>query len=266
MQEYDLDRFACQHVGFSPKYKPSRLRQDVEQTVVRPLEQAEFLAPMPAKDRFPKREGRYRVAFARAGQPMLSAPAPAAEHAVPAGQDSSLLKALNRHDLGSKAARDFIAAHPAAYIEAKIDYLDFLIETGERPKKPAGWLRRAIEEDFGPPTGYLPRAVRLRQKQAAEEKQRRKDKERTARRRQEEREAAARKAERAHIDVYLNALRPPERHALEEQAVAHADDNMRQAALDGSPLAEVARRVLVDQEVLRVHPLPASADQGTVFP
>ena len=39
-QEYDLERFACQHVGFSTKYKPSRLRQDVEQTVVRPLEQA----------------------------------------------------------------------------------------------------------------------------------------------------------------------------------------------------------------------------------
>ena len=29
------------------------------------------------------------------------------------------------------------------------------------------------------------------------------------------------------------------------------------AALDGNPLAEIARRVLVDQEVLRVHPLPA---------
>jgi hypothetical protein len=36
-------------------------------------------------------------------------------------------------------------------------------------------------------------------------------------------------------------------------------DNMRRAALEGSHLAEINRRVLVDQEVLRVHPLPAPA-------
>ena len=75
--------------------------------------------------------------------------------------------------------------------------------------------------------------------------------ERAVHRRQEEQEAAARKAERTHIDAYLNALTPQERQALEERAVAHADDNMRQPMLVGGPLAEVARRALVDREVLR---------------
>ncbi|HTU22784.1 MAG TPA: replication initiator protein A [Gemmataceae bacterium] len=252
MQEYDLDRFACQHVGFSTKYKPSRLRQDVEQTIVRPLEQAEFIAPMSSQDRFPKHEGRYRIVFARA-YPPTQLPT-ATEKPAPAMPPSPLLMELKRHDIGGKAARDLIAAHSADHIEQKIDYLNFLIETGERPKKPAGWLRAAIEQDYGPPAGYLLRAERHRQRQAAEEKHRRKEEERAACRRQEEREAAARKAERAHIDAYLNALTPQERKTLEEQAVAHADDNMRQAALDGSPLAEVARRILVDNEVLRVSP------------
>ena len=260
MQEYDLDRFACQHVGFSTKYKPSRLRQDVEQTVVRPLEQANFIAPLPAKDRFPKREGRYRVVFARAVPETLGLPAdPTATQEAPSSSSGSILAELRRRGLGGKAARDLAAAHPAAYIEEKIEFLDYLLGTGTVEKPPA-WLRRAIEEDYGPPAGYRPRAERLRQQQAAEDQQRRKDEERAARRRQEEHEAAARTAERARIDAYLNALTPQERQALEEQALAHADDNLRQAVQNGGPLAEIARRLIVDREVLRVHhPLDAPA-------
>ena len=259
LQEYDLDRFACQHVGFSTKYKPSRLRQDVEQTVVRPLEQANFIAPLPARDRFPKRQGRYRVVFARAVQDtfLLPADAPATQDAH-SSSSGSILAELRRRGLGGKAARDLVAAHPAAYIEEKIEFLDYLLGSGT-VEKPAAWLRRAIEEDYGPPAGYQPRAERHRQKQAAEENHRRLDEERTARRRQEEQEAAARKAERAHIDAYLSALTPPERQALEERAVAHADENMRQAVQNRGPLAEIARSLMVDREVLRVHPLDAPA-------
>src|SRR5205823_12803983 len=121
---------------------------------------------------------------------------PAAEAAEQAAPHAALLEGLKRHDLGGKAARDLIAAHPADYIEQKIDYLDFLLETGERPQRPAGWLRTAIEEDYGPPAGYLPRAERLREKQGAEQRQRQQSDERAARDRQEEQERAARKAER----------------------------------------------------------------------
>jgi hypothetical protein len=254
-QEYDLERFSCQHVGFSANYKPSRLRQDVEQTVVQPLEQAEFIAPMPDKDRFLKREGRYRVVFARAGQPLP--PLPAAELPAPAAPPSHLLKELKRHAIGGKVAREVLAAQPADYIEQKIDYLDFLIETGQRPKNPAGWLRSAIQDDYGAPAGYLPVADRRRQKQAAEEKRRQKDQEQVAMRRQEEQEAATRKTERRHIDGYLNALTPPERQALEERAVANADEKLRAVLRDTGPLGDVSRGLAVDREVLRVHPLPA---------
>ena len=170
---------------------------------------------------------------------------------------NTIVGELKQRGLGGKASRDLIAAHAADYILRKIDYLDFLIETGERPNKPAGWFRAAIDQDYGPPAGYLPRAERLRHQQAAEQNDRRKHEEQTARRRQEAHEAAARKAQRAHIDAYLNTLTPQQRNSLEQQAVAHADDRMRQAALRSDPLAEITRRLLLDQEVLRVHPLPA---------
>lgn len=259
MQEYDLERFACQHVGFSSKYKPSRLRQDVEQTVVRPLELANFIAPLSAQDRFPKRERRFRIAFARADQPTL--PPAAAEKPALATPHSPLLKELQRHDIGGKAARDFLAAHPAAYLEQKINYLDFLMETGARPKNPAGWLRRAIEQDFGPPAGYVPKTERDRLQAEEVERQRQRDED--CRRKEEaecgreERAEAATKRRRAHIDGYLHRLSPAEREALELRTRAGASGWSRELLQGNGPLAEAARRNLIDDEVLRLHPLAA---------
>ncbi|HTU91030.1 MAG TPA: replication initiator protein A [Gemmataceae bacterium] len=256
---YDLRLFACEKVGMSRNYKPSRLITEVQATVVDPLEKAHFLAPLDPKERFVKEaRGRYRVVLARAAQQMPASLAGDNTSEPLAAADTSAIESeLKQRGLGGKAARDLIAAHPADHIRQKIDYLDFLIERGEQPKKPAGWLRAAIEHDYGPPAGYLQREERLRQQQAAEQKHRRQDEEQALRRRREEQEAAARKAQRAHIDAYLNALTPQERKSLEEQAITHADDHMREAALGGNALAEIARRALVDQEVLRVHPLTA---------
>lgn len=254
---YDLRLFACEKVGMSRNYKPSRLITEVQATVVDPLEKARFLAPLDPKERFVKEaRGRYRVVFARDSQQMLTRMARdiPPERLTPAVANP-IETELRQRGLGGKAARDLAATHPTDYIHQKIDYLDFLSETDERPKKPAGWLRAAIEQDYAPPAGYRPRAERLHYQQTTEEKQRQKNEERAIRRRQEEKEAAARKAERAHIDTYLNTLTLQERKALEEQAIVLADESMRQAAQGGGPLAEVARRLLVDQEVLRRHPL-----------
>ena len=275
-QIYDLSRFACQHVGFSPDYKPSLLRTKVQSSVVKPLEEAKFIETMAAKHRFPKRDGRLCVVFARKDPPPAfpahdqSAPPPlplppgtgqpAEQPSSPA--DSPLFAELKHFGVGGKAARDFIADHPAGYIEQKIDFLAFLIDTGKSPKNHAGWLRRALEEDYGPPSGYLPLEERQRLHKAAEDKERQKqeaDRQKEAQRRQEEQKLAAHKAERAHIDAYLKALTPEEHKALEEQALANADarmDALREASKGHDSMSKIARGLLVDREVLRIHPLP----------
>ncbi|MGH7226361.1 MAG: replication initiator protein A, partial [Gemmataceae bacterium] len=135
-QEFDLHTFACQHVGLSGNYKPSRLRSEVQKSVVEPLEEAHVIELLPAARRFLKRDGRARVLFARGPAARLTFPAEpdAARPAVPppaSAVASPLIAELRRHGLGGKAASDFIAAHPADYVEQKIAYLDFLIDTGE---------------------------------------------------------------------------------------------------------------------------------------
>jgi Replication initiator protein A len=266
VQEFDLESFACQHVGISSKYKPSRLRSEVQDTVVKPLEHAAVIEPMPPQRRFFKRDGRYCITFTLKPQP-VQVPLPVADGtaalpterpaATPAEPDAAHLVAeLRRYHIGGKAARDFLAAHPAAYIEQKINFLEFLIDTGAAPKSHAGWLRRAIEEDYGIPAGYLPKAERVRKQQVADEAQRRQKETKEAKRRQEEQEVAARKAERAHIASILKGLSPKQHKELEEQAIANADDALRAAAQASGSMGEITRRTLVDREVLRQYPLP----------
>jgi hypothetical protein len=54
-------------------------------------------------------------------------------------------------------------------IDEKIAFLKFLQEEQpEKVKNPRGWLRRAIEDDYGPPDGYVSAAERERRRREAE--------------------------------------------------------------------------------------------------
>jgi hypothetical protein len=167
---------------------------------------------------------------------------------------------LKRYSIGGQTARDFIAAHPADYIEQKIDYLDFLIETGERPKNPAGWLRTAIEEDYGAPAGYLPKAERQgRHKAAEEERQHQQQKDEAKRRQQkdEERKLQQERAEREYALACFNRLLEAERDAIEAAAVADRDDefqSLRKHAREHRH--SVAWDIAITREILNRYPMP----------
>ena len=218
LQDFDLQTFACQHVGFSTSYKPSRLRSEVQKTIVSPLEKNEFLEPMPSKRRFLKQNGRDRIVFARKVEAMHSASQPdQAVTAVAASAPSPLIRELTRRHLAGKLAANFVAAHPAEYIEQKIDYLDFTLAT-ESINNPGGWLRKAIEEDYGPPPGYLPRAEREQRAEAVRQAELKSTADRRQKRESEVRDEAMKKA----VEAYIQRLAPTEREALEAEALAQA--------------------------------------------
>jgi hypothetical protein len=160
--------------------------------------------------------------------------------------------------LGGKAALDLVAIHPSDYIEEKIDFLDCLLGAGAI-EKPAAWLRRAIEEDYGPPAGYVPRAERQRQQKAADEKRRQLQESyrqaEEAKRAQEQQAEAETKRRRAHIDAYLASLAETDRQTLTERALAQAEGLLREYARKPGPAGDAVRQSLIDKEVLRVRPL-----------
>ena len=70
-------------------------------------------------------------------------------------EQQHVVAALTTAGISRKAAEKLIGEHQSEYLLTKASYLEFLQSGKEtRVKRPAGWLRRAIEEDFAAPDGY----------------------------------------------------------------------------------------------------------------
>ena len=96
-----------------------------------------------------------------------------------------------------------------------------MAETKDRrlARSPAGWLVKAIEDDYAAPTGFESRADRERTARDGQQRRRQADAER---RRQAEANARAR-AEDEAVDRYWAALTPPQQAELDKAARALAD-------------------------------------------
>jgi hypothetical protein len=90
---------------------------------------------------------------------------------APSPDTAVVVASLVDHGIARGVAQQLAAGFAPDHIGEKIEYLDFLLV--QRPndvQKPAAWLRRAIEKDFGAPDGFVSAAER--QRQAEDEKQR----------------------------------------------------------------------------------------------
>lgn len=73
-----------------------------------------------------------------------------------ANADNDVVVALFNQGISRSVARRLARNFPAEYIALKQEYLDFLL--ANRPhevKKPAAWLRKAIEDDYSAPDGFI---------------------------------------------------------------------------------------------------------------
>lgn len=86
----------------------------------------------------------------------------------------AVVVALLDQGVAEKVAMRLGEQYPPERIRQKIDYLTYVLEEDPtRIKNPRGWLRRAIEENYGPPDGYAPPAERAnRESRAAAERRR----------------------------------------------------------------------------------------------
>jgi hypothetical protein len=82
--------------------------------------------------------------------------------------------ALTGQGISEKVAKRLAGRYSKERIEEKITYLTFLHnEDPDKVQNPRGWLRRAIEEDYGPPDGFVTAAEQTRRAaEAAEAAQR----------------------------------------------------------------------------------------------
>ena len=91
---------------------------------------------------------------------------------------NDVVVALIDHGISKRVAQRLAHRYKPERIMEKLDFLEFLSEeTPEKVQNPQGWLRRAIEEDYGPPDGFLSKEERERlvaeeTKRSEEEQQR----------------------------------------------------------------------------------------------
>lgn len=80
-----------------------------------------------------------------------------------------LVVALIERGITDTVAKELAKKYPET-IEEKIDLLDYAIKTNSSSvsENPAGWLRRAIEEDYKPPKGYKTPTQRKEEKEEIE--------------------------------------------------------------------------------------------------
>lgn len=127
-------------------------------------------------------------------------------------ESDDVVVALSFQGIGKRVAEGLAQNYAENYIREKIAFLEFIL--AERPKdikKPAAWLRKAIEDDYAAPDGFVSLAEWKRQEREAEERAAqiaREEEEFRARqkeRRQEEEQAYAELIDKLHADYGTSA-------------------------------------------------------------
>ncbi|MCB0037735.1 MAG: hypothetical protein KDE51_27070, partial [Anaerolineales bacterium] len=97
------------------------------------------------------------------------------------------------------------------YVRQKIAYHDFLVQyKPDKIKNPKGWLRRAIEDDFGAPDGFVSPEEMEKKRQAEQEEQERFEQIRRQREAQTRREEAQKQEQKEQqlADLYKRYKTP----------------------------------------------------------
>lgn len=221
--EFDLRVFACEHVGLSRNYHNGEIKRRLAPAIAE-LEAKGFLAPMEPSERFVRKvRGLWAVAFVKAGQaPSRIRPEPSPE--------PTLTDVLTARGISLGKARLLLATYQEERVKDKIAMLDRLVETKDKrvSKNPAGFLVRAIEEDYRGPmpsprrSAAPPARIRVRAQSASDE---------TA------------------LDKYLQSLVAAERAAFEDSAVRAAEGFLRkqyeEGKAEGGSLFQAVRRTIL---------------------
>jgi hypothetical protein len=218
---FDLKDFAYEHIGLSRNYEGGTQIARKLSPALSELEQADFLEPLPQKDRFTKKGRDWSIRFIQ-----KNGQAPALAASPPAEPESPLVADLTSRGVSPDAARTLVREVAADTIRLQIEILDYRL-AGKKADKiddPAAWLVSAIRKPHTPPVGFRTSAQRQAEAEAKRARERAKAEERRRQRGQEARE----RADREQADAYLKQLAPGERAALEAEVIAQASPDARQ--------------------------------------
>jgi hypothetical protein len=251
---FGLIAFAGDKIGLTRPYKINaktgtstldiaQLKRQLHKGIVE-LEDALFIVRCPESERFTKDfSGTWQVHFERYVDPKTAVVQPDLGLVV---DDVSVLEGrLIGHGVSKAQARRLISEHDDARIEHQLDALEFHLAKGgdNAPKNRAGWLVKAINEDYPAPKGFKSR-VQIQQEAATRATHQKRKLEVEARKQQaqiqrQQADESAYQAQQARVDAYLKTLTPQALAELEKKAL---EGTPAAVGRSGSPLRAAAIR------------------------
>lgn len=209
---FDLHEFAYEHIGLTRNYTDNGKLKEKLAPGIAELERIGFLQPMAAVERYKKiKPGQWSVTFTlREADPALQTPQPVP---ITDGLEAELVA----RGVTASKAKSIVESVPAERIRRQIEHVDFI-----RDKHPSeirslgGFLRKAIEEDYAAPPGFVSKAELERRAAMERRKAQLADGER---RRQAEAEAVETAAQ-ARVDEYLDGLSMEGLESLDREILA----------------------------------------------
>lgn len=209
--QFDLSRFAHEHIGLSRGYDVAQLKRRLE-PAIQELERAGFLEPMEVADRYHRlHRGAWRVVFLKKVT---------AKRQKAARADAGLTERLMQRGVTPSAARGLVREFPEGMIQEKIHVFDELIgrQDNRVSRNPAGYLVQSIREDYRCPDGR--RHVAQRPPATAAGATQRQT--RLAAHQEGSRRRTVDQHRRNQVQEYLRRLSPSELAQLEQLAIASA--------------------------------------------
>lgn len=252
---FDLERFSFDKLGLPRSYNDiAQLKRRLLPGILE-LEEVGFLKPLSAKQRFAKtRIGVWEITFERfqkeSSQTVL---------AIDVEELTPLEGRLVGHGMSRAQAAKLVSGFDDSAIETQIDALEYLMSTkpDKVPVNLAGWLVKAITEEYTPPRGFKSRDEQELENRLREEKKKKvsrvkEEREERARREKEQTENAY-AAEEVRVQAYLNQLPHEKRQVIEQRA------------LKSSPLGLGRPSQQMREIIIHDHVLTLLEDQGSLL-
>jgi len=212
--EYDLLTLAFEHVGMSRDYEPWKVKQKLSPAIAE-LERTGYLEPLDPKLRYlPAGKGKWKIVFVKKNEVPDTKPAQEVIVSV-----SPLMAKLIARGVSAKTSENLTATFPGERIGLQLEAFDWLLAKKDKrvSRSPAGYLVKAIQEDFALPMGFEPESLRRRR---TEEAKRRTVEESRRRREEEERNQAEADVRRKATDAYLAGMSDEDRERFVASALA----------------------------------------------
>jgi hypothetical protein len=245
-QSFDLREFACEHIGLSRTYPPTKLKRSL-QGAIEELETIGFLEPLGPQSRYTQvRRGEWTI--------HLIQQSPEAERRPPKPEPTELERALIDRGVSPMMAVQLAQGHPEERVRTKVEAFDWLLTRKDRrvAKNPAGYLVASIRDDYAAPKGFESEADRAHR---LETDQGRRSAQDEARRHGKDQEGARQEAQQARITAHWDSLSPAQREAIETQALAGSHPLLglyRRHHGQGTPAEKRYRKLIIDAHILEL--------------